>query len=134
MAGAGRRIPIWIAGVVAVAVAGGAAGGTYLATRNTTTKPRVLGEKLCGTRPVTCVTPTPTPSLPVEGPPPTPAVTIPTPSPTPTVVAPAPAPVAHPPVVQPHPVCLNSTDPSCGRFFWTPSPGADDALSIRVSW
>lgn len=138
MAGGGRRISIWIAAVVTVVVAGGAAGGTYLATRKTTTKPRVLGEKLCGTPPAPCITPTPTPSLPVGVPTTTPTPTVPAPAPTPTPTptptrTSTPAPVTQPPVVQ-RPTCLNSTDPSCGRFFWTPAPGGDQALSIRVAW
>ncbi|MCA1832979.1 MAG: hypothetical protein ABR548_09320 [Actinomycetota bacterium] len=31
-------------------------------------------------------------------------------------------------------VCRNSTNPSCGRFYWSPSPGIDKPIDIEVEW
>lgn len=120
----------WIvAGVAALALA---ASGVLIATRPNGS-PRVLGRKL--------LTPSPTPAAAQS--------TVPfvvrtfAPVPIPSEAPPVPVPPASPASTSPNTstgsstptlVCRNSTKPACGRFYWSPAPGTNKALEIKVEW
>jgi hypothetical protein len=121
--------------VAAVAVLALVANGILIATRSNGKGARVLGRRL--------VTPSPVPTLDLASLPPIVSQTAP-PAP-----APAPAPAETEAPVAPAEeeeeasapeasgsslVCRNSTNSACGRFYWSPSPGVNKPLEIRVAW
>jgi hypothetical protein len=115
-----RRMIRNIAGIVVLALVMGA--GVIL-VRTTTKK----GPEVLGTRQTSTPTPTfpplifPTPTIPAGSTPPITHSQEPTPAPKPTTT-PLPA------------SCHNSTNPACGRFYWSPSVGSNAPTEIQVSY
>jgi hypothetical protein len=127
-----NRTIFWIvAGVASLSLI---ASGVLVATRTNGKKATVLGKTLKS--PTPAANPTEAPVIIVTLPPA--AAPAPAPAPSPTeAAAPEPAPTeaaAPPPASAPTLVCHNSTDSRCGRFFWSPSPGANKPIDIQVTW
>ena len=120
-----RRIVrgVFIATIVGMLGASGAALVRDIAHRHQ--KPRVLGKTLVqSTAPVPSGTPHNGPifSVPPQGPPVIESS---------SVEPPAPAqPVALPVATG----CHNSADSSCGRFYWSPSPGTNAGSTMQIEW